>query len=201
MQNSMMTFTSSVFDQKYPFWENLFQKLKIVSLSWNLVPCLTQICRIQWWCSLLPFLTGNIFFGLIWSKNSKLFKLKFGTWTNLNMQNSMVMFTFSFFVQRYSFLANLAQKVKVVSVSWNLVLKLIWICRIQWQCFTLCVFLIGNTLSGQIWLQIWYCLCIMNLVLRIIWICRMQWRWAVFPFLTENTPFGRIWSKNSKFSV
>ena len=130
----MMTFTSSVFDQKYPFWKNFFQKLKIVSLSWNLVPWLTQICRNQWWCSLHPFLTGNLFFGLIWSKNSKLFKLKFGTWINLNMQNLMVMFIFSFFDQKYSFLVNLVQKVKVVSLSWNLVLKLIWICRIQWRC-------------------------------------------------------------------
>ena len=37
-----------------------------------------------------------------------LFKVKFGAQTNSGMQNSMVMFTFSFFDQRYFFWANLA---------------------------------------------------------------------------------------------
>ena len=35
-------------DQKYPFWKNLVQKIKIVNLSCNLVPRLIQTCRIQW---------------------------------------------------------------------------------------------------------------------------------------------------------
>ena len=30
MQNSVVTFTFPVFDQKYPFWANLTQKFKIV---------------------------------------------------------------------------------------------------------------------------------------------------------------------------
>ena len=47
--------------------------MKIVSLSWNLVPRLNWICGIQWWCSLFLFLTINVFLGQIWSKNSKLF--------------------------------------------------------------------------------------------------------------------------------
>ena len=87
----MMMFTSSVFDRKYPFWANLVQHLKIVSLTWKLVPRLIQIyrvstfsvfvwthfdslswnlvcrlillCRAQWWCSLFLFLTGNAPFG------------------------------------------------------------------------------------------------------------------------------------------
>ena len=46
MQNLMVMFTFSVFDWKYPFCINLVQKIQIVSLSWNLVPRLTQICRI-----------------------------------------------------------------------------------------------------------------------------------------------------------
>ena len=33
MQNSVMMFSISVFDHKYPFWVNLVQKIKIVSLS------------------------------------------------------------------------------------------------------------------------------------------------------------------------
>ena len=36
-------------EQKYPFWVNLIKKFKIVSLSWNLVSRLFQICKIWWW--------------------------------------------------------------------------------------------------------------------------------------------------------
>ena len=45
------------------------------------------------------------------------FKLKFGTYTNSNLQNSMVMFTFLSFDQKYFFGANLVQKVKIISLS------------------------------------------------------------------------------------
>ena len=72
VQNSVVVFTFFVSKWKYSFWANLVQKIKIVSLCWNLAPSLIWICRIQWWCSLLLFLTGNTLFGQIWSKNSKL---------------------------------------------------------------------------------------------------------------------------------
>ena len=36
MPNSMVMFTFSVFDGKFPFWENLVEIIKIVSLSQNL---------------------------------------------------------------------------------------------------------------------------------------------------------------------
>ena len=39
----------SVSNRKYLFWENLVQNIKIVSLSWNLVPRLIRICGPQWW--------------------------------------------------------------------------------------------------------------------------------------------------------
>ena len=78
------------------------------------------------------------------------FKLKFGTYTNSNMQNSMVMFTFSVFDRKYPFWGNWVQKVNIISWSWNLVLRLIQICRIQWWC-SLFLFLIENTYFGQIW--------------------------------------------------
>ena len=77
---SMVMFTSTVVNQKYPFWTNLFQKLKIVCLSRNLVPRLIQICRIQWRCSRFLFSTGNTFFREIRSETENfLFKLKFAT--------------------------------------------------------------------------------------------------------------------------
>ena len=40
-------FDISVSDRKYHFWAHLGQKIKIISLSWNLVPRLIQISRIQ----------------------------------------------------------------------------------------------------------------------------------------------------------
>ena len=58
------------------------------------------------------------------------FILKFGTWTNLNMQNSMAMFNFSAFDWNYPFWANLVQIIKIVRLSGNLVPRLIRIRRI-----------------------------------------------------------------------
>ena len=68
------------------FWTNLVQKLKIVDLNWDLVPQISWICRIQWWCSL------------------SLFKRKFSVLTDSKMQNSVVVFAFSVFNQKYPFL-------------------------------------------------------------------------------------------------
>ena len=62
IQNSMVMFTLSVFNRKHSFWANLFPKFKIVYLKWKLVPKLIQICKIQWWCPLVLFLTENILF-------------------------------------------------------------------------------------------------------------------------------------------
>ena len=39
-----------VLDQKHPFWANLTQQMKIVSLSWNLVSRPVRPYRIQSWC-------------------------------------------------------------------------------------------------------------------------------------------------------
>ena len=43
--------------------------------------------------------------------------LKFGTKTNSNMQNSMVMFTFLVCDWKYPFEANLVKKIKIVSFN------------------------------------------------------------------------------------
>ena len=56
MLNSIMLFTFPVLDQKYPFWTNLIQKSKIVSLNWNLV---TTIIVIMFWDFLMFY---QIFF-------------------------------------------------------------------------------------------------------------------------------------------
>ena len=57
--------TFSSCDWKCPFWAKTWsKKIKIVSLSWNLITRAIRICRIQWWCSHFPFLTGNVLFGI-----------------------------------------------------------------------------------------------------------------------------------------
>ena len=62
------------------------------------------------------------------------FKLKFGTFTNSNMQSSMALFIFFCFRPDTPFWANLVRKIRVVSLSWNLVPILIRIRTIQWRC-------------------------------------------------------------------
>ena len=72
MQNSMMMSILFVLERTQPFWTNLVQKIRTVSLSWNLVPRLIRICRMQWCCSLFLFSIGNSLFGYILFKKSKL---------------------------------------------------------------------------------------------------------------------------------
>ena len=72
LKNLVVKFIFSVFVRKYPLWSNPIQKIKIVRLTWNLVPRLIQIFRIQrwlsrmfriqWWYSLFKLLTKNTFF-------------------------------------------------------------------------------------------------------------------------------------------
>ena len=52
-------------------------------------------------------------FEQIWSKkfNCEL-KMKFGTMTNLNMQNAMIMFTFSIFDHKYIFFGKTGPKIQ-----------------------------------------------------------------------------------------
>ena len=78
-------------------------------------------------------------------------KLKPGTKINSNMQNWMVLFTL--YVLNV-FGQILIQKNKIVSLSWNLVTRLIWICRIQWWCL---IFLIStaNKLFYLNYLTLW----------------------------------------------
>ena len=64
------------------------------------------------------------FLGKFGPKNQNCqFILKFGTWINSNMQNSMAMFNFSAFYWTYPFWANLVQLIKIVRLNWNLVLE------------------------------------------------------------------------------
>ena len=104
-----------------PFLGKLVQNIKIVSLSWNLVLILIRICRIHWSCSVFYVLTGNTLFGQIWSEKSKF------EYTEFN--GGVHFFCLDW---KQPFWANVVQKIKIVSLSRNLVPKLIRICRIQW---------------------------------------------------------------------
>ena len=45
------------------------------------------------------------------------FKLKFGTYSNSNIQNSTLLITFSVFDRKYHLWANLVQEVQIISLS------------------------------------------------------------------------------------
>ena len=113
------------------------QKIKIFNLIWNLAPNVIRICRIQWWCTNVFVLDGGwplFFFRQIGPKNWNCqIKLKFGIKTNSNMHNSVVVFPFSVLHRKYRFLPNLVQKIKIVSLSWNLLPRLIRMCRLEWR--------------------------------------------------------------------
>ena len=90
-----------------------------------------------------------VFFCIFGSSDSGLSNsiVVFYSATNLNLQNSMVMLAFSVLGRKYYFWANLVQKIKIVTLNWNLALKLIWICRIQCWCLVL-LFQVKNTIFG-----------------------------------------------------
>ena len=137
MQNSMVMFTFIYFQLEISFWTTFISKFKIICLSWNLLQRLTLICRIQWWSSLFLFQTSKPILSKFGLKNQFFqFKLKHGPKTNLIYIIWYVIFIFIFSVldQKYHFWANLYQKIKIISLSWNLVQKAIRIWRIHWRC-------------------------------------------------------------------
>ena len=136
MQNSVVMFTFFTLNWKYPFWVNLVQKNWIANFSWNLIPRLIWISSIQYWCSLFLFLVACILFlrnlfqkiKIVWRS------WKFRVENNSNMQNSMVIFIFYFLDWKYPSWVNLFHKFKIVSLSWNILPRLFWICKIRWWC-------------------------------------------------------------------
>ena len=151
MQNSIMLFPFLLFEWKYPFWGNMVQKNKIVTLSWNLVPTIIRTCRIQWWCSFFFCFWSEIPFWDKFGRKSQNYhlKLKFVTYTNSNMKNSMMLFSvFCFWVQ-IPFLGKFDPKSQNSHFKLKFGTTLIRTCRIQWWC-SFILFLTENTLSGQI---------------------------------------------------
>ena len=96
--------------------------------------------------------------------------------------------TFSVLDRKHHFLENLVQKIKIASLSWNLVLKLIRICRIQWCCSFFC-FRPENHFLSNLVQKIKIAGLSWNLELRLIRICRIQWCYSLFFCFITETPF------------
>ena len=95
------------------------------------------------------------------------------------------------------FWINLVQKLKIISLSWNFVPRLIQICTIPWWCPKN-----QNPVKIKIWSKkIKIVSLSWNLVSRLIWIIGNQWWCSLFLFLTRKTLIGQIWSEKSKLSV
>ena len=91
MHNSVLLFIFSVFDWKYPFMVYFFLEVEVWYGEF-------QICRIYQSFTFFRFWPDILFLGKIGPRNQNCqFKLKFGILTNWNMQNSLLMLTFSVF--------------------------------------------------------------------------------------------------------
>ena len=118
MSNLMVMFTFSVFDWKYPFWENLVPKLKTIVQSEIGTQTYLNIQNSIVLFAFFYFRLKISFLGKFGSKNPNCqVKLKFGTQTNSNMQNSIIVFTFPILYHKYFWGASLVQKIQTVSLS------------------------------------------------------------------------------------
>ena len=85
IHNSMVMFTFFCFWPEILFLGKFGPKsqncqFKVKLLRWNLILALIRICRIQWWCLLFSFSTGNTLFGKSGPKNQDChLKAKLGT--------------------------------------------------------------------------------------------------------------------------
>ena len=144
------------------------------------------ICRIQWWCS--RFRLHMLQWSKFGPKNQNCqFKLKFDTYTKLNMQNSVVLFTFFCFWLEIPFSIifdpNKKRNYQFRTEFWY---HKIQICRIQ-QLLTFFQFWPGVLFWRKLVQTIRIVSLGWNLVPRIIQICRIQLLHSRFLFFTGNT--------------
>ena len=139
-----MLFTFSILAQKHHFWANQVKNIKIFTLSQTLILKLIRRCRIQWYCYLCLFQTGNTLFGRFWSKNSKMSILAefwyLGQFKYTKFNGAVYFFCFRLETPVLAKFGTKRQK------KTN---RLIEICRFQ-CCLYLFPFQTGNTLFGQI---------------------------------------------------
>ena len=109
----MLLLTFSVLDWKCPFSTNFIQKIKIVSLGWNLVTRLIRVCRIPWLCSLFAFQPKIPFLGKLGPK-LKIFTLSWDLIPYLVIQICRIYSWCSLFLFSTG-------NTKIISLSWNLI--------------------------------------------------------------------------------
>ena len=134
MRNSMIMFTSSVFDHKYPSRVNLVQIFKIVCSKWNLIQRLTWICKIQWWCLFYLFCTGNS--NQFWANLVQKLKIVSLSWKLvlrlIRIERIQWWWLLFLFLTGSILFWKFVPKIKTVCWSWHLESRLIWICTIQY---------------------------------------------------------------------
>ena len=105
------------------------------------------------------------------------------------MENSMIVFIACLLDWKYPYWACLVEKMKVVSFSWNLVLSLTHIWRVQWLC-SLFLFMNRNILFvANLFQKIKIVCWSQNLETSLIRICRVQWLFSFYSFLDWKYPF------------
>ena len=115
MQNSVVLFTFFfVLDHKCPFWANFVQNVKIASLRLNLVTSLIRTSEFNDAVHIFRFQQKMPFLGKF-APNVQYcqFKVKLGTQTNSNMQNSMMLFTFFVCDRKCCFWTNLPKLIRI----------------------------------------------------------------------------------------
>ena len=128
-----------------------------------MIPRLTGVWRVQWWCWFFLFFFRSIF---VWEncfEKSKWF-IEAEIWNQDWFEyveldgdfHFLVLFCLWLDIPFMGIIHKLmVQKFKIVSLSWNLVLRLIWICRIQWRCSILLLSTGYNIFWGKFGIQYW----------------------------------------------
>ena len=131
-----------------------------------MIPGLNWIWRVQWWCSFFLFFFKSIF---VWEKcfeKSKLF-IEAEIWNQhlfeyVQLDGDFFCFILFCFVCLWLDIPFMGiihklmiQKFKIVSLSLNLVLSLIWICRIQWLSSILLLWTGYVTFGSKFGIQYW----------------------------------------------
>ena len=135
-------------------------------------------------------------------RSSKCFKTTVElTFTTQNANACSPWTACSVFDWKYIFWVNLVKKLKIISLSWNFVPRLIQKCRIPWGC-SLFLFSTGNTSLGKFDPKIQNGQFELKFRTRLMWIgnyAENMWC-SLFLFLNRNTLFVQIWSKKNKFT-
>ena len=115
MQSSRGMFTFSVLDWKFLFWVNLVLKIEIVIWSWISYWGWYEYADFNRDAHFFCFRPEIPFLGKLGPAiQNCYFKQKFGTSTNLNMQNSIAMLIFFCFIPEISFFGKFGPKIKIV---------------------------------------------------------------------------------------